>query len=310
MCSTPISSRPIVAIADTGSFTRAAEIVFKTQSAVSMQMKRLEERVGRPLVRPRRPPCQADRGWRAPARLCPPDRAAQPRMRRLLRRCRPEGPHPPRGARRLCRPLPAGNPGALRAHSNPRAEVTVVCEPTPMLAERIATGDIDLAIITHVEKSQPGRDHPHRAAALGHLGTAHGVHEEDPLPLALGRPTCNWRQAAVDALEIEGAPLPRALCELEFHRGRRRRPGRTCDLGPAGECGEAGDAHPRPVRRLRDLALMQDRAAADPLRSFGSVELRWPSTSSRAWTIWRVSRPRPSDADGRDRSSGAARFEA
>src|SRR5690349_19021712 len=41
--------RTFVAIADTGSFTRAAEIVHKTQSAVSMQMKRLEERIGRPI---------------------------------------------------------------------------------------------------------------------------------------------------------------------------------------------------------------------------------------------------------------------
>ncbi|MFL5027895.1 MAG: LysR family transcriptional regulator, partial [Microvirga sp.] len=41
--------RTFVAIADTGSFTRAAEIVHKTQSAVSMQMKRLEDRVGKPI---------------------------------------------------------------------------------------------------------------------------------------------------------------------------------------------------------------------------------------------------------------------
>ncbi|OYZ75170.1 MAG: LysR family transcriptional regulator, partial [Rhizobiales bacterium 24-66-13] len=41
--------RTFVAIAETGSFTRAAEVVHKTQSAVSMQMKRLEERVGRPV---------------------------------------------------------------------------------------------------------------------------------------------------------------------------------------------------------------------------------------------------------------------
>jgi DNA-binding transcriptional LysR family regulator len=39
--------RTFLAIADTGSFTRAADIVHKTQSAVSMQMKRLEERLGR-----------------------------------------------------------------------------------------------------------------------------------------------------------------------------------------------------------------------------------------------------------------------
>src|SRR5574337_355634 len=41
--------RTFIAIADTGSFTRAAEVVNKTQSAVSMQMKRLEERLERPI---------------------------------------------------------------------------------------------------------------------------------------------------------------------------------------------------------------------------------------------------------------------
>ena len=37
-----------VSIADSGSFTRAAEEVHRTQSAVSMQMRRLEERIGKP----------------------------------------------------------------------------------------------------------------------------------------------------------------------------------------------------------------------------------------------------------------------
>jgi len=41
--------RTFIAIAETGSFTRAADVVHKTQSAVSMQMKRLEERLGRPI---------------------------------------------------------------------------------------------------------------------------------------------------------------------------------------------------------------------------------------------------------------------
>ena len=34
-----------ISISDTGSFTRAAEEVHRTQSAVSMQMRRLEERI-------------------------------------------------------------------------------------------------------------------------------------------------------------------------------------------------------------------------------------------------------------------------
>ncbi len=41
--------KTFLAISDTGSFTRAAEEVNKTQSAVSMQMKRLEDLLGRPL---------------------------------------------------------------------------------------------------------------------------------------------------------------------------------------------------------------------------------------------------------------------
>ena len=41
--------RTFVAIAETGSFTKAADVVHKTQSAVSMQMRRLEERIGKPI---------------------------------------------------------------------------------------------------------------------------------------------------------------------------------------------------------------------------------------------------------------------
>src|SRR4051794_20848672 len=41
--------RTFVTIIETGSFTKAADVVFKTQSAVSMQMRRLEERIGKPI---------------------------------------------------------------------------------------------------------------------------------------------------------------------------------------------------------------------------------------------------------------------
>jgi hypothetical protein len=73
-----------VAIVDTGSFTRAADKVFKTQSAVSMQMRRLEERVGKTLVCPRRPAEPAERRRRADARLCAAHHPAQQRDHRRL----------------------------------------------------------------------------------------------------------------------------------------------------------------------------------------------------------------------------------
>jgi len=42
------SLRTFVAVAETGNFTKAAERAGRTQSAVSMQMKKLEETVGAP----------------------------------------------------------------------------------------------------------------------------------------------------------------------------------------------------------------------------------------------------------------------
>ena len=63
--------RTFIAIVETGSFTRAAEVVFKTQSAVSMQMRRLEERIGKPIFARDGRASQADRGGRAAARLSP-----------------------------------------------------------------------------------------------------------------------------------------------------------------------------------------------------------------------------------------------
>lgn len=47
---TPDLLRSFVCIAETGSFTRAAEIVGRTQSGVSMQLQRLEDLLGQPLL--------------------------------------------------------------------------------------------------------------------------------------------------------------------------------------------------------------------------------------------------------------------
>ena len=35
----------------------------------------------------------------------------------------------------------------------------------------------------------------------------HSIHEESPVPLALGRPDCDWRQSATQALEGIGRPF-------------------------------------------------------------------------------------------------------
>lgn len=194
--------KTFVAIADTGSFTRAADIVHKTQSAVSMQMKRLEERVGRQLF---------GRDGRH-AKLTEDGERLLDYARRIVRlnlECVATFAEADlKGRVRLGVPDDYADrylPEILArfARSNPKAEVTVVCEPTPMLRERIEIGDIDLAIVTHVENA--GIAEVIRIEPLLWVGSQrHELCSEEILPLALGRPTCNWRQAAIDGLERQG----------------------------------------------------------------------------------------------------------
>jgi len=204
--------RTFVAIVESGSFTRAADQVAKTQSAVSMQMKRLEERVGRPLFeRDGRQSRLTEDG----ARLLHFARrivSLSEEALAVFARDTLEG--------RVCLGTPDDYADrflpeilARFARSNPRAEITVICEPTFMLADRIRSGELDLAIVTyscpHLSPWTSGDAlQVFRREPLFWTGSeAHFAHEETPLPLALGRPTCEWRAAATDSLGQIGRPF-------------------------------------------------------------------------------------------------------
>src|SRR5919112_1574799 len=135
--------RTFIAIAETGSFTKAADIVHKTQSAVSMQMKRLEERVGKTIF---------ERDGRL-SKLTEDGERLLDYARRIVRlntECIASFNESELVGRvRLGLPDDYADrylPEILArfSRSNPRAEVTVVCEPTPNLIERIQHGDLDL----------------------------------------------------------------------------------------------------------------------------------------------------------------------
>ena len=197
--------RTFVAIVETGSFTRAADTVSKTQSAVSMQIKRLEERLGAPLF---------ERDGRH-SRLTAQGELLLEHARRIVRLNEEAlalfSKDALEGNVRLGTPDDYADrflPEILARFSraNPRAEVTVTCEPTPNLLERIHNGDLDLAIITHVDRRGPS-EIVRVEQLLWVTSGRHAVHEETPVPLALGRPTCDWRQSATEALEGIGRPF-------------------------------------------------------------------------------------------------------
>ena len=194
--------RTFVAIAETGSFTRAGDVVHKTQSAVSMQMKRLEERIGRPVF------ARDGRG----SKLTEDGERLLVYARRIVR-LNQEAANAFSGPS-LAGLVRLGVPDdyadrylpeimARFSRSYPSVELTVMCEPTPELLQRIHHGELDLAIITNTEGRYPVETF--RRERLLWVGSMrHMIHEMDPLPLALGSPNCTWRRIALDRIEQTG----------------------------------------------------------------------------------------------------------
>ena len=196
--------RAFIAIAETGSFTKAAEVVNKTQSAVSMQMKRLEERLDRPIFA---------RDGRA-SKLTEDGQRLLDYARRIVKlnieTISAFSDAELSGRVRLGVPddyadryLPEIMARFSRAY--PGVELTVICEPSVDLLERIDANEIDLAIVTNCE-SKRATETFRRERLLWVTSARHSPHTEAPLPLALGRPTCSWRRIAVERLETTGRP--------------------------------------------------------------------------------------------------------
>lgn len=196
--------RTFIAIAETGSFTRAAEVVNKTQSAVSMQMKRLEERLERPIFA---------RDGRA-SKLTEDGERLLDYARRLVKlnveTIAAFSDEALSGRVRLGVPddyadryLPEIMARFSRAY--PGVELTVLCEPSVDLLDRIDANEVDLAIVTNCETKRASETF-RRERLLWVTSNRHPTHLEERVPLALGRPSCMWRHTAIDRLETASRP--------------------------------------------------------------------------------------------------------
>jgi DNA-binding transcriptional LysR family regulator len=189
--------RTFVAIAESGSFTRAADAVHKTQSAVSMQMRRLEERIGKPIfTRDGRQSKLSDDGERllgyARRMLSLSNETIAAFDETELTGSVVLGTPDDYADRFLPEIL------ARFARSNPRVEVSVMCEPSMTLAENIRSANVDLAIVTACGEfdAEVIRQEP----LLWVTSASHHTEQEEIVPLALSRAPCMWRTAGLEAL--------------------------------------------------------------------------------------------------------------
>jgi DNA-binding transcriptional LysR family regulator len=194
--------RTFVAIAENGSFTRAAHQVFRTPSALSMQIKRLEETLGQSLfIR------EARR-----VSLTPEGEVLLGYGRRLLklneeavgRFLAPSL----EGSVRLGTPDDVGTrvlPQVLTrfARSHPAVQVNVNAGRSVDLLKRLDDGELDLALVTlgHSDLSAKRGEVVH-TEPLVWAGRDGGVAvQRSPLPLSLANHGCAWREMALGALD-------------------------------------------------------------------------------------------------------------
>src|SRR5688572_23411675 len=189
------------AIADCGSFTEAARRVNKTQSAVSMQIKRLEERLGQSLL------ARDGRG----VTLTLHGEALYARARKMLRTNAEILDHfsdgdlsgsirfgvPDDYAVRL---LPVILSSFQRTH--PKIVVDVRCQPSEELLEGMKKGKYDLVVFTQGTNHEYGE--LFRTERMFWVASHGGqALQTEPLPLAAGAHCC-WRDNALEALNRIG----------------------------------------------------------------------------------------------------------
>ncbi len=197
--------RSFVAIAEVKSFTRAGERLGRSQSAVSLQMRRLEDLIGRRLFSrdPRHVVLTSD------------GEAFLPQARRLLRLndeiLSELTGGDVAGEIRLGAPEDFATvhlPNILGefTRANPKATLAVTCDLTLNLLEQLRDGSLDLALV----KREPlGPDMGVRVwrEPLVWVGADASVAEADgPIPLVVAPSPCVYRKRAIGALERVGRP--------------------------------------------------------------------------------------------------------
>ncbi len=196
--------KTLVAIAETGNFSAAAAAVHRTPSAVSMQVKKLEDILGRPVfIRDSRSvELTADGAFLLEhgRRMLALNRDAvarfvQPEIEGVVRLGAPDDV-----AERFLADM-------LRrfADSHPQVTVNVTVDGTDRMIDMLKRGQLDLTLITCEAGFREDRAEVLYREQLVWAACRGGVAaEKKPLPVSVWEEGCAWRKAALDQLDAEG----------------------------------------------------------------------------------------------------------
>lgn len=194
--------RAYIAFVDTGSFTRAAKQTFRTQSAISMQMKKLEEESGQALFKKNGRYLEltdsgrvlvsyarriiathdealgmlVDSSQQPPVRIGCPDDYAESILPEVV---------------------------SLLAGIFPALSIRIVCDCSTQLRLMLDNGEIDVAILTRAPEKEEGYLLKHDTGVWVHGGFTELL-TNAALPLILYEADCKFHSTSIDGLEKRG----------------------------------------------------------------------------------------------------------
>ncbi len=212
--------RTFVAIADTGSFTAAASIVFRTPSAVSMQIKKLEEMLGRPVfARDARSVSLTNDGVIL--------LGYAKRLLSLNREAVSEFISPEiSGVVRLGAPDDVGErilPDVLKrfARTHPKIAVDVVIDMSSSLIKRLQERRLDITLLTCQTDQVPEGGEVLLTEQLVWAGAKGGcAHLCSPIPVSMWEEGCAWRAGAVE--ELDARKISYRIAYMSAHTAGQR----------------------------------------------------------------------------------------
>lgn len=198
--------KTLVAISETGNFSAAAAEVYRTPSAVSMQVKRLEELIGKPVFN--RDSRSVSLTTAGEALLVHARRVLALNREMVAKFITPDVA----GVVRMGAPDDVAErmlPMMLRrfAESHPCVTVDVVVENSAVLCRMIDEARLDMAVVTCDTCDGAGSRKPEVLLyeKLVWACLKNGIAaEKNPLPISVWEEGCVWRRAGIDSLDSIG----------------------------------------------------------------------------------------------------------
>jgi DNA-binding transcriptional LysR family regulator len=204
--------RAFVAVVSTGSVTKAARLLCRTQPAITLQIRRLEEQTERRLF---------DHGQKQP-RLTRDGEILLGYARAILQMH--DEVWNRLHAKAVVGRVVLGTPDLYAAYllpsilssfreAYPNVEVDLRCAPSRTLVEELDSKTVDIALITGMPGIREG-EFIRKEQLVWVTSPAHEAHRENPVPLALLPPGNIYRDMAIAALDRIGRPW-RLACVSE-----------------------------------------------------------------------------------------------